>query len=69
MKLKGLSVKELKSLECKLKNDIAHAEESIVTEQSRLKGLKHEIGQIRTRRRQLEYKERLRDEFINLQFH
>jgi hypothetical protein len=69
MKLKGLSVKELKSLEYKLKNDIAHAEESIITEQSRLKGLKHEIGQVRTRRRQLEYKERLRDEFINLQFH
>ncbi|HEX7482569.1 MAG TPA: hypothetical protein VF350_03785 [Candidatus Bathyarchaeia archaeon] len=57
------------NLESKLKNDIVHVEESIVAEQSRLKGLRKEVGQVSTRLRRLEYKERLRKEFINMQVH
>jgi septal ring factor EnvC (AmiA/AmiB activator) len=67
MKLKGLSVKELKILENRLKNDIARAKETIAAQQSQLKRLRNEVGQVRARRRQLEYRERLRDDFISLQ--
>ena len=69
MRLKGFSTRELKILESKLKNDIKRAEGTVVTEQQRLKRLRNEIGQVRVRRRQLEYKERLRSEFVNLQVH
>jgi peptidoglycan hydrolase CwlO-like protein len=69
MRLKGFSTRELKILESKLKNDIKRAEGTIVTEQQSLKRLRNEIGQVRVRRRQLEYKERLRSEFVNLQVH
>jgi hypothetical protein len=67
MKLKGLSLKELKNVENRLKNDIALAKESMVAQQIQLKRLRNEVCQIRTRRRQLEYKERLRNDFANLQ--
>lgn len=67
MKLKGLSLRELKSIEGKLKKEIAHTEESLVTDRNQLMELRNSIGQVRTRRRQLEYKEKLREEFVNLQ--
>jgi septal ring factor EnvC (AmiA/AmiB activator) len=67
MKLKGLSAKELRILETRLKQEIAQAEKAIAAQQSRLKKLKNEIGQVRARRNQLEYKERIRYEFVNLQ--
>jgi septal ring factor EnvC (AmiA/AmiB activator) len=66
MRLKGLSIKELKTLENKLKNDIAQTEKSIVTQKNRLKKLRNEVGQVRSRRTQLEYKERLREDFIEV---
>jgi len=69
MKLKGLSTRELKSLENKLKSDISDAEENIISERNRLKTLRNDVGQVRARRRQLEYKERIRTEFLNLQIH
>lgn len=67
MKLKDLSLRELKSIEGKLKKEIAHTEESLVTDRNQLMELRNSIGQVRTRRRQLEYKEKLREEFVNLQ--
>jgi septal ring factor EnvC (AmiA/AmiB activator) len=66
MRLKGLSIKELKTLENKLKNDIAQTEKSIVAQKNRLKKLRNEVGQVRSRRTQLEYKERLREDFIEV---
>ena len=49
MRLKGLSIKELKTLENKLKNDIAQTEKSIVAQKNRLKKLRNEVGQVRSR--------------------
>ena len=66
MRLKGLSIKELKTLENKLKNDIAQTEKSIVAQKNRLKKLRNEVGQVGSRRTQLEYKERLREDFIEV---
>jgi septal ring factor EnvC (AmiA/AmiB activator) len=66
MRLKGLSIKELKTLENKLKNDIAQTEKSIVAQKNRLKKLRNEVGQVSSRRTQLEYKERLREDFIEV---
>jgi septal ring factor EnvC (AmiA/AmiB activator) len=66
MRLKGLSIKELKTLENKLKNDIAQTEKNIVAQKNRLKKLRNEVGQVRSRRTQLEYKERLREDFIEV---
>jgi septal ring factor EnvC (AmiA/AmiB activator) len=66
MKLKGLSLKELNMLENRLKKDVNDIEENIAAQKNQLKKLKNQIGRVRTRKRQLKYKERLRIDFMNL---
>ena len=68
MRLKGLSMKELRKLERRIEKDIKDTEETVAAEQRKLKKLRNECCQVKTRRRQLEYKDRLRSEFSLLTF-
>jgi hypothetical protein len=63
MKLEGLSMKDLRKLEWRIEKDIKDTEGTIAAEQRKLKKLGNECCQVKTRRRQLEYKERLRRDF------
>jgi len=66
MKLKGLSIKELRKLELEIKKDIKNTKITIATEQRKLKELRNKRCQVRTKGRQIEYKDNLWNEFAHI---
>jgi len=61
-------MKELRKVERRIEKDIKDTEETVAAEQRKLEKLRNECCQVKTRRRQLEYKDRLRSEFSLLTF-
>ena len=57
-------MKELRKLESSIEKDIKDTEGIIAAEQEKLKRLKNEWAQVKTMRRQLDYRDRLRSEFL-----